>query len=106
MKHCLGTTAGSDAHFSNEIGNAGIITTTETEDVREAIMKPLKNRHYILFFLILALLLYASIFLLKFEGLRSPDQMDYAQISKALIFTLIASSTGSTNIFPSPIFPV
>ena len=37
MKHCLVIIAGSDAHFSNEIGNAGIIT--ETEDVREALMK-------------------------------------------------------------------
>jgi predicted metal-dependent phosphoesterase TrpH len=36
-KHNLPITAGSDAHFSNEIGNAGIIT--ETEDVREAILK-------------------------------------------------------------------
>ena len=37
MKYDLTITAGSDAHFSNEIGNAGI--NTETEDVREAIMK-------------------------------------------------------------------
>ena len=37
MKHNLTITAGSDAHFANEIGNAGIIT--ETEDVREALMK-------------------------------------------------------------------
>jgi predicted metal-dependent phosphoesterase TrpH len=36
-KHSLVITAGSDAHFANEIGNAGIIT--ETEDVREALMK-------------------------------------------------------------------
>ena len=36
-KHDLMITAGSDAHFSNEIGNAGIIT--ETEDIREAILK-------------------------------------------------------------------
>ena len=36
-KHRLAITAGSDAHFSNEIGNGGI--TSETEDVREAIMK-------------------------------------------------------------------
>jgi len=36
-KHDLMITAGSDAHFLNEIGNAGIIT--ETEDVREAILK-------------------------------------------------------------------
>ncbi|CAD6491302.1 MAG: PHP domain protein [Candidatus Argoarchaeum ethanivorans] len=36
-KHGLVTTAGSDAHFANEIGNAGIIT--ETDDVREALMK-------------------------------------------------------------------
>lgn len=36
-KHGLAITAGSDAHFSNEIGNAGIIT--EAEDIREAIMK-------------------------------------------------------------------
>ncbi len=36
-KHGLAITAGSDAHFSNEIGNAGIIT--ETEDVKEALMK-------------------------------------------------------------------
>lgn len=35
-KHDLTIIAGSDAHFSNEIGNAGIIT--ETEDVREAIL--------------------------------------------------------------------
>ena len=39
MKHRLATTAGSDAHFANEIGTAGIITTTEREDVREALMK-------------------------------------------------------------------
>lgn len=37
MKHNLTITAGSDAHFANEIGNAGIIT--ETEDVGEALMK-------------------------------------------------------------------
>ncbi len=37
MKHNLTITAGSDAHFSNEIGNAGIIT--ETEDIRDALMK-------------------------------------------------------------------
>ncbi|MGB7001848.1 MAG: PHP domain-containing protein [Halobacteriota archaeon] len=37
MKHNLTITAGSDAHFSNEIGNAGIIA--EIEDAREAIMK-------------------------------------------------------------------
>ncbi len=37
IKHNLTITAGSDAHFANEIGNAGIIT--ETEDVREALMK-------------------------------------------------------------------
>ncbi|RZN35097.1 MAG: PHP domain-containing protein [Methanosarcinales archaeon] len=36
-KHSLSITAGSDAHFLNEIGNAGIIT--ETEDLREAILK-------------------------------------------------------------------
>ena len=36
-KHNLPIVAGSDAHFLNEIGNAGIIT--ETEDVREALMK-------------------------------------------------------------------
>jgi len=36
-KHNLTIAAGSDAHFSNEIGNAGIIT--ETEDIREALMK-------------------------------------------------------------------
>lgn len=37
MKHNLPIIAGSDAHFSNEIGNAGIIT--ETENIREAIVK-------------------------------------------------------------------
>ena len=37
MKHNLTVTAGSDAHFSNEIGNAGIIT--ETEDIRESLIK-------------------------------------------------------------------
>jgi hypothetical protein len=37
IKHRLGTTAGSDAHFSNEIGNAGIVA--ETEDIRETLMK-------------------------------------------------------------------
>jgi predicted metal-dependent phosphoesterase TrpH len=36
-KHGLTITAGSDAHFANEIGNARIIT--ETEDIREALMK-------------------------------------------------------------------
>jgi predicted metal-dependent phosphoesterase TrpH len=36
-KYDLVITAGSDAHFSNEIGNAGIIT--ETEDIREAFLK-------------------------------------------------------------------
>jgi len=39
MKHRLAVTAGSDAHFANEIGTAGIITTTEREDVREVLMK-------------------------------------------------------------------
>lgn len=37
MKHNLAITAGSDAHFANEIENAGI--TSETEDVREAFIK-------------------------------------------------------------------
>ena len=37
VKHNLAIIAGSDAHFANEIGNAGIII--ETEDVREALMK-------------------------------------------------------------------
>lgn len=36
-KHGLPLVAGSDAHFANEIGNAGIIT--EYEDLREAIIK-------------------------------------------------------------------
>lgn len=36
-KFNLSMTAGSDAHFGNEIGNAGIIT--EKEDIREAIQK-------------------------------------------------------------------
>ena len=36
-KHDLVITAGSDSHFMNEIGNAGIIT--ETEDIREAFQK-------------------------------------------------------------------
>lgn len=35
-KYKLAITAGSDAHFSNEIGNAGIIT--DDEDIREAIL--------------------------------------------------------------------
>jgi predicted metal-dependent phosphoesterase TrpH len=37
IKHDLTITAGSDAHFLNEIGNGVIIT--EIEDIREAIMK-------------------------------------------------------------------
>ena len=37
MKHSLTITAGSDAHFANEIGNAGIITGTE--DIRDALLK-------------------------------------------------------------------
>ena len=37
MRHHLATTAGSDAHFANEIGNAGIIT--EAEDIGETLMK-------------------------------------------------------------------
>jgi len=36
-KHDLVITAGSDAHFLNEIGNAGIIT--EIEDIREAFLE-------------------------------------------------------------------
>lgn len=36
-KYNLTITAGSDAHFANEIGNAGIIT--DSEDLREAILK-------------------------------------------------------------------
>ncbi len=36
-KHKLPLIAGSDAHFKNEIGNAGIVT--EYEDLREAIIK-------------------------------------------------------------------
>lgn len=36
-KHKLSITAGSDAHFLNEIGNAGIIT--EKDDIRDAIQK-------------------------------------------------------------------
>lgn len=36
-KYKLGTTGGSDAHFANEIGHAGIIV--ETDDIYEAILK-------------------------------------------------------------------
>lgn len=36
-KNNLGIIGGSDAHFVNEIGNAGIIT--ETDDIRNAILK-------------------------------------------------------------------
>lgn len=36
-KHNLSIVAGSDAHFANEIGNAGIIT--ESEDLQELIIK-------------------------------------------------------------------
>ncbi|MCE8423939.1 MAG: PHP domain-containing protein, partial [Candidatus Methanoperedens sp.] len=36
MRHKLAITAGSDAHFSNEIGNAGVITNNS--DIREAIL--------------------------------------------------------------------
>lgn len=36
-RHKIPITAGSDAHFANEIGNAGIIT--DSEDLREAILK-------------------------------------------------------------------
>lgn len=36
-KHKLGVTGGSDAHFANEIGHAGIIV--ETDDVYEALLK-------------------------------------------------------------------
>lgn len=36
-KHKIPITAGSDAHFANEIGNAGIII--DSEDLREAILK-------------------------------------------------------------------
>jgi len=36
-KYKLGVTGGSDAHFANEIGHAGIIV--ETEDIYEAILK-------------------------------------------------------------------
>jgi predicted metal-dependent phosphoesterase TrpH len=36
-KHSLPIVAGSDAHFANEIGKAGVIT--EAEDVREAIIR-------------------------------------------------------------------
>ena len=36
-KYKLGVTGGSDAHFANEIGHAGIIV--ETDDVYEAILK-------------------------------------------------------------------
>ncbi len=36
-KHNLPLVAGSDAHFGNEIGNAGVVT--ETEDLREAIIQ-------------------------------------------------------------------
>jgi len=35
-KHELNIVAGSDAHFENEIGNAGVIT--ETEDIRRALL--------------------------------------------------------------------
>ncbi|WP_370576016.1 PHP domain-containing protein [Methanomethylovorans sp.] len=35
-KYKLAITAGSDAHFSNEVGNAGVIT--DNEDLREAIL--------------------------------------------------------------------
>jgi len=35
-EHKLAITAGSDAHFSNEVGNAGVIT--DDEDLREAIL--------------------------------------------------------------------
>jgi len=36
LKHNLTITAGSDAHFSNEIGNGGVII--ESNDIRKAIM--------------------------------------------------------------------
>ena len=36
-KHKIPITAGSDAHFANEIGNAGI--STDSEDLRDAILK-------------------------------------------------------------------
>ncbi|OPY18713.1 MAG: error-prone DNA polymerase [Methanomethylovorans sp. PtaU1.Bin073] len=35
-EHKLAITAGSDAHFSNEVGNAGVIT--DNDDLREAIL--------------------------------------------------------------------
>ena len=41
MEYDLTISAGSDAYFSNEIGNAGVIT--ETGDVREAIMKRIES---------------------------------------------------------------
>lgn len=47
-------------------------------------VKDFKDGHYILIFLILALLLYASIFMFKFDGLRSPDQRNYAEIARHL----------------------
>lgn len=36
MRHNLAITAGSDAHFLNEVGGGGIIT--EQKDIREAII--------------------------------------------------------------------
>lgn len=36
-KNGLNIIAGSDAHFENEIGNAGV--KTESEDIKEAVLK-------------------------------------------------------------------
>ena len=83
-------------------------------------IKPLKDRHYIVFFLILALLLYALVFMLKFEGLRSPDQMDYAQIARHLYngdgfitssinplsLTFYDSIKNHPNLWRAPLYPL
>ena len=47
-------------------------------------IKESRDHCYILIILILALVLYISIFMLEFDGLRSPDEMDYAQIARHL----------------------
>ena len=46
--------------------------------------KRIKEVWIVLLFFVLAILLYSSIFILKFNGLRSSDQMDYAQMARHL----------------------
>ncbi|MFH1382598.1 MAG: glycosyltransferase family 39 protein [Chloroflexota bacterium] len=80
----------------------------------------LADYHYCLLFLLLAAALYALVFSLNFDGLRSPDQMDYAQIARHLYagdgfetsyitplsFAFNDSINNHPNLWRPPLYPL